>query len=273
LPNGQLIVEHENLFPGDVIRDPTTGAITGVIIPNLNLTQAVVEGLDYEAIYILDSSSFGHGDFGRFTFTLNGTYLSRFELQVSPDTKRIGLSGTYVFGPTLTGSLPHTRAFASAFWEGPAGTWLAGFDIGATVHYTGQYQDDNILLTAPKPFGQGPNGARKIREWTTLDLIASYTFNLRAQVAEEEVAGYSKNSGKNVKMHDGKAKSVVPTSTAEFGARGWRACLNGTTITLGMQNVFDSDPSFAAAGFGNGYDPSLADIKGRFWYLQLTKKF
>ena len=146
LPDGQFIVDHEKLFPQDVIRDPTTGAITTVINPNLNLTGAVVEGLDYEAIYILDSSSFGHGDFGRFTFTLNGTYLSRFELQISPDTKRFGISGTYVFIPTLTGSLPHTRAFASAFWDGPADTWLAGFDIGATVHYTGQYQDDNIAL-------------------------------------------------------------------------------------------------------------------------------
>src|SRR5439155_6780158 len=142
-----FIVDHENLFPGRVIRDPTTGAITEILEPNLNLTQAVVEGLDYEAIYILDSLSFGHGDFGRFTFTLNGTYLSRFELQISPDTHRFGLSGTYVFLRTLTGSLPHTRAFASAAWDGRANCWLAGFDIGATVHYTGQYEDDNTLLT------------------------------------------------------------------------------------------------------------------------------
>ena len=197
----------------------------------------MVEGLDYEAIYILDSSSFGHGDFGRFTFTLNGTYLSRFELQISPDTHRFGISGTYVFLPTLTGSLPHTRAFASAFWDGPAGTWLAGFDIGATVHYTGQYQDDNLDL--------GPVLARKIREWTTLDLIASYTFNLPAPVAQQEVAGFAKDGGKNVKMPDGKEKNVLPISTAEYGACGWRAWLNGTTITLGMQNVFDSDPPFA----------------------------
>jgi len=49
--------------------------------------------------------------------------------------------------------------------------------------------------------------------------------------------------------------------------------LNGTTITLGMQNVFDSDPPFAGVAFGNGYDASLADVKGRFWYLQLTKRF
>jgi len=267
LPLGQLIVDHENLFPQDVIRDPTTGAITGVIIPNLNLTRAVVEGLDYEAIYILDSSSFGGGDFGRFTFTLNGAYLSRFELQISPDTKRFGISGTYVFLPTLTGSLPHNRAFASAFYDGPANTWLAGFDVGATVHYTGQYQDDNALLVS---LGAG---RRKIREWTTLDLIASYTFKLSAPVAQQEVAGYAKNGGKNVKMPDGKAKNVLPISTAEYGACGWRAWLNGTTFTVGMQNVFDSNPPFAGVAFGNGYDPSLADVKGRFCYVQLKKRF
>jgi len=275
IPDGQFILDHEKSFPQYVIRDPTTGFITELFNPTLNLTGAVVEGLDYGAIYILDSSSFGRGDFGKFTFTLSGTYLSRFELQISPDSHRFGLSGSYVFFPTLTGSLPHTRAFASAFWDGPAGTWLAGFDIGATVHYTGQYQDDNIDLTtpAPRPFGRGPNGARKIREWTTLDLIASYTFNLRVPVAQQEVAGYAKDGGKNVKMPDGKEKNVVPVSIAEYGACGWRAWLNGTTITLGMQNVLDSDPPFLGGGFGNGYDPSLADIKGRFCYLQLKKKF
>jgi hypothetical protein len=284
LPDDQFILAHE---PQAVIRDPTTGAIAEIINPPLNLTGAVVEGLDYEAIYVLDSSTFGRGDFGRFTFTLNGTYLSRFELQISPDTHRFGLSGSYVFLPTLTGSLPHTRAFASAFWDGPAGTWLAGFDIGATVHYTGQYEDDNTLLTgSSKPtqprsgpflpsgnFAQFPEqGARKIREWTTLDLIASYTFNLPAPVAQQEVAGFAKDGGKNVKMPDGK-KNVVPISTAEYGACGWRAWLNGTTITVGMQNVFDSDPPFAAVAFGNGYDASLADVKGRFCYVQLKKKF
>ena len=265
MPDGQFIIDHEKVFPQYVIRNPTTGALTSVILPNLNLTGAVVEGLDYEAIYILDSVSFGHSDFGRFTFTLNGTYLSRFELQISPDTKRFGISGTAVFLPTLTGSLPHTRVFVSAFWDGPTDTWLAGFDIGATVHYTGQYQDDNILL--------GPALARKIREWTTLDLIASYTFNLRAPVAQQEVAGFAKDGGKNVKMSDGKAKTVVPISTAEYGACGWRAWLNGTTITLGMQNVFDSDPPFVGITFANGYDASLADVKGRFWYVQVKKRF
>ena len=96
------MIDFENGFPGLVIRDPTTGAITELINPHSNLTRAIVEGLDYEGIYILDSSIFGHGDFGRVTFTLNGTYLSRFEFQATPFSKRIGLSGGFISGASFT---------------------------------------------------------------------------------------------------------------------------------------------------------------------------
>ena len=142
----QFIVDHESEFPGFVIRDET-GAIKRVLDKTLNISEAIVEGLDYEAIYILDSGIFGHGDFGRLTWTVNGTYLSRFEFQGQPNTRRFGLSGQFNFPGTFTGSLPHNRLFVSAFYDGPANTWLAGLDAGATVHITGQYEDDNILLT------------------------------------------------------------------------------------------------------------------------------
>src|SRR5205807_7717621 len=187
-------------------------------------------------------------------------------LQPTTVSVRFCISGQVVNGFSFPGSLPLTRAFVSAFYVGPANTWLAGFDFGATVHYTGQYQDDNIDLIA---FGLKP---RKVREWTTLDLIASYTFNLPAPAAAQ-VPGLAKDGGKNVKMADGKEKNVLPVSTAEYGPCGWRAWLNGTTITVGMQNVFDSDPPFAAVAFANGYDASLANVKGRFCYVQLKKKF
>jgi outer membrane receptor protein involved in Fe transport len=180
---------------------------------------------------------------------------------------------------TFTGSLPHNRAFFSVFYDGPTNTWLSGFDIGATVHYTGQYEDDNIeLVGAPKPQQPriGRDGftgklARKVREWVTLDLISSYTFNLPPP-AVAKVPGLAKDGGKNV-MTNGKEKNVLPVSTAEYNPCGWRAWLNGTTITLGMQNVFDTDPPFVAGFPENNYDESLATIKGRFWYVQLKKRF
>ena len=275
-PDVQFIIDFENSFPGLVVRDPTTGAITEVLNPSLNLTRAIVEGVDYEGIYILDSAIFGHGDFGRLTFTLNGTYLSRFEFQATPFSKRIGLSGGFV-AASFSGSLPHNRAYASLFYDGPADTWLAGFDIGATVHYTGQYEDVNQFLTASsKPqmprSGPLPWRARKIREWVTLDLLASYTFNLPPP-ASTAVPSLAKDGGKSVQMKDGKGKNVLPVSAAEYNPCGWRAWLNNTTISLGMQNVFDQDPPFVAGAFGNNYDNSLATIKGRFWYVQLKKRF
>ena len=279
LPNGQ----------------PDRGAVTLVIDPNANLSGAIFEGLDYEAIYLLESSIFGHGDFGRLTFTANGTWLSRAELQVRSDIKRFGIAGEFAPpGFTLTSSLPWNRANFSLYYDGPADTWLQGFDIGAVVHWVGQYEDDNVSLTGslklnmPRTGGPGPhigsNGqiidnsapypqrARKVADWTTLDLIGSYTFNLPPP-ASASVPGFAKDVGKNVKMKDGKEKSVIPVSTAEYNPCGWRAWLNNTTITLGMQNVFDEDPSFVAGSFENGYDESLATIKGRFWYVQVKKRF
>jgi outer membrane receptor protein involved in Fe transport len=281
----------DNNIPGLVIRGPPEspgqpGPIILVIDPNENLTGAIFEGLDYEAIYILDSSIFGHGDFGRLTATLNGTWLSRAELQILPDTKRFGIAGEFIPpGFTLTGSLPWNRANFSLFYDGPADTWLAGVDVGAIVHYTGQYEDDNVSLTGspkvnmPRTGGPGNNAApfpfraRKVAAWTTLDLILNYTFNLPPAVAATAVPGFAKDRGKSVDMKDGKERNVTPVSTAEYNPCGWRAWLNNTTITLGMQNVFDEDPPFVAGSFENGYDESLATIKGRFWYVQLKKRF
>src|SRR5205823_5286395 len=88
--NGPLVFRAPSGIPGVV------GPITSVIVPNVNLTGAIGEGLDYEATYILESSIFGHGDCGRLTTTVNGTWLSRIEFQTLADTKRFGLAGLYI---------------------------------------------------------------------------------------------------------------------------------------------------------------------------------
>ena len=70
----QFIISHN--LPGLVTRSapppntpplpdgqPDRGAIMFVQDPNVNLAGAIFEGLDYEAIYILESSMFGHRRF------------------------------------------------------------------------------------------------------------------------------------------------------------------------------------------------------------------
>ena len=280
--NGPLVFRAPTTIPGEL------GPITVIIDPNQNLSGAIFEGLDYEAIYILDSTIFGHGDWGRLTSTVNGTWLSRAELQVAPGSKRFGIAGQFVPSSfALTSSLPWHRANFSIFYDGPADTWLGGLDVGAVVHWIAQYEDDNLSITGgrltplgrPQPqmprsgFPLGETTARKVAPWTTLDLILNYTFNLPPP-APAEVPGFAKDGGKNVRSgKDGKEKNVVPVSTAEYGCSDWRWWLNNATVTVGMQNVLDEDPPFTAGSFENGYDESLTTIKGRFWYVGLKKRF
>src|SRR5947199_4089184 len=91
----------------------------------------------------------------------------------------------------------------------------------------GQYEDDNVSLTGspklnmPRTGGPGinaapfPSRARNVAAWTSMDLIASYTFNLPPP-APALVPGSAKDGGKNIRAKDGKEKNVMPISTAEY---------------------------------------------------------
>jgi hypothetical protein len=248
LPNG---APTGGIFSDLIQRDPVTGAVLNVNSRLQNVIRFITEGLDYEAFYQLDTSIFGRGNLGTFTFTLNGNYLARFVSQPGPVDPRVNFLGRFV-GPRF-GSYPRNRCYTSVFYD------LGGLDAGLIVHYIGQYWDNDL--------------SRKVREWTTLDFILNYTFRLPAAPGLGEVPGYAKNSGQNVKTKEGKDKNVMPASTAEYNACGWRALLNNTTITLGVNNLFDLAPPFVAASGENGYDEATANIKGRTWYVALTKRF
>jgi iron complex outermembrane receptor protein len=247
LPNG---APSGGIFSDLIQRDPVTGAVLDVNAQVQNVVRVWTEGLDYAASYQLDTSLFGHGDLGTFTFTFNGNYLDRFVRQPSPTDLKVNDNGRFV-GPRF-GSYPRNRWYASLFYD------FGGLDTGLIVHYVGQYWDNDK--------------SRKIREWTTLDLVVNYTFHL-SQPVTEPVPGYDKDAGKDVEVTDREDKNVTPVSTAEYASSGWRTWLNNTTITLGMNNVFDQDPPFTAFNGQNGYDPWQANIRGRIWYVALKKRF
>src|SRR4029077_9497193 len=191
----------------------------------------------------LDTSIFDHGNFGTFTFNFNGNYLDRFVAKVPPP---LGFTDNFngrFIGPRF-GSYPRNHWYASLFYG------LGGLDTGAIVHYVGQYWDNDT--------------SRKIREWQTLALRVKYKFPPPKPITEP-VPGYAKDAGKNVEMTDREDKSGSSVFTAEYSSPGWRAWLNNTTITLGMNNVWDQDPPFVkgtplgVAGSENGYDPWQAN--------------
>ena len=288
----QFVVDHEGRpfptfvgTPGPITetfiqRDPTTNAIVVINTPFQNAGRLVLTSIDYEAVEVFDTSRLGHGDWGTFTATFNGTYAADVDLQTVPNGKRLTVIGKFgggFQGPSAGGNYTHNRWYASLFYDGASGTWMQGIDTGAAVHYIGQYWD-NVQFTffdaRPRPGHPDEvigTSDRKVREWVTLDLILNYTFNLPPPAAQTEVAGYAKDGGKNLK--GGKEKNVMPVSTAEYNPCGWRAWLNKTTITLGVDNVFDLEPPFVAAAFENGFDEATANAKGRFWYVAVKKKF
>jgi iron complex outermembrane receptor protein len=288
-PDPLFVAQHEDQFPGLVTRGPSTdpvsdpfGPIIRVLIPYLNLGQFIEEGWDYEAVYVFQTNRLGRGDWGTFTTTLNATYLADADLTAFPGGTAQEVSGKFgggFLGASAGGSFTHNRGYASLFYDGAPGSWLAGLDTGVTVPYVGQYWDNRLGTfyshkhrPSNNPFAFVGFRDRKVREWITLNWILNYTFRFSAPASATEVAGLNKEGNKNT-VTDGKEKNVTVVSTAEYNPCGWRAWLNSTTITLGMNNVFDEQPPFVAGAFENGYDEATANPKGRYWYVAVKKRF
>ena len=68
---------------------------------------------------------------------------------------------------------------------------------------------------------------------------ASYDFTFVAPVENQPVAGYSKDA-KDVEKGktDGKQTESATAQSSSYGLPIWQRVLNGTTITLGCDNIF-----------------------------------
>ena len=144
----QYLIDHEDQFPGQVIRGPSTGRmirwpIVLLLLPEQNLGRIIQEGWDYELAYTFDTSRLGHGNWGTLTATLNGTYIDRVALQavVGGPEKVLSASSVAASSERGGGSFTHNRWYTSLFYDGPAASPLAGLDTGFIVHYIGQYWD------------------------------------------------------------------------------------------------------------------------------------
>ena len=160
-------------------------------------------------------------------------------------------------------------------WKGISRlTWdYNNFDLTVAARYFDGFREqraNHATGADGNPVANGGVIEHWIRPTWFMDGQASYTLVFTQPVEQHPVAGYSKD-GKEVKS--GKDKEVVQQAV---GMPCWKTLLNNTTYTIGCNNILGADPP-KAFGFGQGnannYPGGLYDNLGRFWYVELVKKF
>jgi iron complex outermembrane receptor protein len=226
------------LLPGEVVERLPDGTITRIIVSNRNEASQKANGVDFGIQYQLPTS------FGTFTSTTQVTYLNSFEVQRVAGGVTEQLAGVTTDPGQSQEGYYRWRGNTSLDWA-----WK-GFDLIGTVRLISGFIEQDADL----------NIHNVDRRWL-VDLQASYDFS--ALVAKPPGPTSSKDGKTNV--------STDASGQLSF----WDQMLNGTTFTIGCNNVFDQDPPFASGQGGNsvGYPGFTYDSTGRFYYVRLTKKF
>ncbi len=249
-------------FPGTVIRN-AGGQIQEVISNFLNVGNTLTDGIDFGASYITKEYAWGKLD-----FELNATYIYKFDehrLEGNAD----GSASFQVLqaADTLGFSGPDFKMVASLYYskhlfEGD------NFRTGLTLNYIDSEADSFSDLHGSLPaVDTGFSPSHLVGSWTTVDWQISYQFGPPAELTPETpVSGYGKD-GKRISGE----KAISPKS--EGPSRGWRSLLANTTFTFGINNLGDTRPPLSVQGVIQGYDTQAATPIGRYFYVELEKRF
>jgi iron complex outermembrane recepter protein len=264
--NPQQVLDDESQFPGLVQRLPN-GEINYVNDPFVNLGAVLIDGIDFGASYA--TKEYG---WGKVKIDADATYTYNYAVQNIKNNTANTTFGTIAVTPTPiyleddSFGLPDLKLVASLFYSKTVFA-IDTFKTGIVLNFTDSYHDgnDNFKGTDPQATVQ-PNGfVHRIGSWTTWDWQISYKFGAPEEVnAQTPAPGYSKDGKKVVGE-----KAIAPTREGSSG--GIRYWLANTTLTFGINNIFDTNPPFVDDGYG--FDPTTANAFGRYFYMEVEKKF
>jgi len=245
------------LLPGeDVQLDPASGGVNFVRTAFQNAGRENGRGADLGGQYQIQTQ------YGTFTALSQWAYLDQFVFQPTIDTK--GRNQIARVSDSLGGDGWYRwRGVSRLDWA-----WH-NWDLNATWHYVGGFRE---IIIQP-----APQFANLVHEhWTNptnfIDGQLSYSLIFTPPVEQAPVAGYSKGGKEVVTGKDGKQIE----STAAYSMPCWQTILNNSTITVGCNNIFGQDPPKMFGFFfgnANNYPAFEYDNVGRFWYVELKKKF
>ena len=243
-----------NLLPGEAVIRNANGEIVLIESAFQNAGSQKARGVDFGISYQVETR------FGTLTWLTQATYLDSFQFAELPGEPELELRSRVRPLALSDEAYLKWRANSQIDWA-----WK-GFDLTLTAHYLDGFhekQKPSFLLAIPYP-----NGIKEhyVKETWFFDVRASYRFLVPSAV--QPVAGYAKDGKQS---SSGKERQPEGSASAQMANCAWQHLLNGTTITLGCNNVFGHDPPTAAATAN--YPDFLYDSTGRFVYLSLTKRF
>jgi iron complex outermembrane receptor protein len=239
----------------------STGEFNGVAAPFLNGGRMRANGVDLGLQYQIETG------IGTFSSLTRVTYLNEFVVNF-PGERPFQVAGRInadwweglFFGQATGGDGWYKwKGMTNLDW-----TWH-NIDLNATVHLLDGFWEEIFAAKFDGVFKQ-----HYIHPTWFTDVQASYSLIFTPPVEAAPVPGYSKG-GKEVV---GKEKETPPVP---YAMPCWKNILNNTTLTVGVNNIFDKEPPHAfgyGLGNANGY-PAFGDYDniGRFWYVRLIKKF
>src|SRR5438874_13515648 len=245
------------LLPGEVVERDIGGNILRIQTQNQNIGNQESRGFDFTLQYQKQTP------WGTFTSLTQATYLDEFIFQ-GFIFREFGPTNGNLAGRTTD---PGTSNEGWYKWKGTSQldwNWNH-IDIVGTVRYWDGFHEFT------------PNIHQHfVSQRFLFDLQATYDFSGLVPVENQPVPGYSKDAKAVVRGKDGKATEPAAAQTANYGVPAWQRFLfEGTSITIGCNNVFDEDPpkAFGEGGNAVGYPGFTYDATNRFYYARLTKKF
>ncbi|MFZ0502536.1 MAG: TonB-dependent receptor [Chthoniobacterales bacterium] len=264
--NPQQVLDDESQFPGLVQRLPN-GEINYINDPFVNLGAVLIDGIDFGASYI--TKEYG---WGKLDIEANASYQYNYAVQNIKNSSanttfgKIAVTPTPIYLEDDSFGLPDLKLVASIYYSKTVFA-IDTFRTGIVCNFTDSYHDgnDNYKGTDPEASVQ-PNGfVHRVGSWTTWDWQISYKFGAPEEVnAQTPAPGYSKDGKKIVGE-----KAILPKKEGATG--GVRYWLANTTLTFGINNIFDTNPPFVDDGYG--FDPTTANAYGRYFYVEVEKKF
>ena len=219
------------------------GTIDHINDPFLNLASVRVDFVDFGGSYVTKEFAWG-----KLNAQVDATWYYHIMQQNQPGAPLVNMTDSF--------TLPDFKMTASLFYS----KTLFGadaFSTGLTFNFVDGERDG---------FPEPSNGQfHHIGSFSTLDWQISYLLGSPEEITPETpLPGYGKD-GKRVLGE--KAISPKPDGPSA----GWRRWVANTKLTFGINNLGDVRPPFSDTLAG--FDTQTTNPIGRFYYVQLEKKF